>query len=125
MDLSGINVGVVDERGELSSMYNGQAQNNLGIRTDILDNVKKSIGMEMMIRSMAPRVIVSDEIGNEDDIKAINYAMCSGAKGIFTAHGKNIDTLKNNPIFSQILNLFERIIFLKKYRNIEVLNLDK
>ena len=120
MVLTGINVGLIDERGEISSMYNGQAQNNLGIRTDILDNVKKSIGMEMMVRSMAPKVIVSDEIGNEDDVKAINYAMCSGAKGIFTAHGKNIDTLKKNPIFSQMLNLFERIIFIKEHREVEI-----
>ena len=42
----------------------------------------------MLVRSMAPKVIVADEIGSSNDIKAINYAVCSGVKGIFTAHRK-------------------------------------
>lgn len=116
LNFNGITVGVVDERGELSSMYRGKIQNNLGIRTDVLYNVKKSIGIEMLIRSMSPKVIVCDEIGNIDDIGAINYALCSGVKGIFTAHGENIDSLKLNPVFGNMikLNLFEKIIFLDK-----------
>lgn len=112
--LIGITVSVVDERGEISAMYRGQAENDLGIRTDILNNIKKSIGIEMLIRSMSPRVIVADEIGNEDDIKAINYALCSGVNGIFTAHGNNLENLKQNPVFKEMfkLKLFEKIIFL-------------
>ena len=113
---NGITVGVVDERGEISAMYKGQAQNDLGIRTDILNNIKKSLGIEMLIRSMAPRVVVCDEIGNEEDIKAINYAICSGVKGIFTAHGNNLESLKLNPIFNKLfeLNIFDKIIFINK-----------
>ncbi len=112
--LIGITVGVVDERGELSSMHRGKAINDLGIRTDILNNITKSVGIEMLVRSMAPAVIVADEIGNKNDIDAINYALCSGVKGIFTAHGNNVETLKLNPIFNKMfeLNLFERIVFL-------------
>lgn len=114
INFEGITVGVVDERGELSAMYKGQAENDLGIRTDVLNNIKKSLGIEMLIRSMAPKVIVCDEIGNEEDIKAINYALCSGVKGIFTAHGDNIETLKLNQIFNRMfeLKLFEKVIFL-------------
>ncbi len=110
----GITVGVVDERGELSSMHRGKVENDLGIRTDVLNNITKSVGIEMLVRSMSPQVIVADEIGNINDIDAINYALCSGVKGIFTAHGNNIDTLRLNPIFKKIieLNLFEKIIFL-------------
>ena len=126
---SGITIGVVDERGELSAMYKGKAENDLGIRTDILNNIKKSIGIEMIIRSMSPKVIACDEIGDEDDVRAINYALCSGVKGIYTAHGSNIDTLKLNPIFSNMiyLKLFEKIIFLDEkkkgnVKNIVVLN---
>lgn len=110
----GLTVGVVDERGELSAMYRGKAENDLGPRTDILNNVKKSLGIEMLIRSMSPKVIVADEIGNSQDITAINYALCSGVNGIFTAHGSDIDGLKQNPIFKEMidLKLFEKIIFL-------------
>lgn len=95
-------------------MHRGKSENDLGIRTDILNNVNKNIGIEMLIRSMAPKVIVADEIGNTEDIKSINYALCSGVKGIFTAHGETLEKLRLNPIFSKMLelNLFEKIIFL-------------
>ena len=108
----GITVGIVDERGEISAMHRGIPQNDLGIRTDILNNIKKYIGIEMLVRSMAPKVVIADEIGNEEDIKAIKYAICSGVKGIFTAHGEKYDDLKENPIFNQMLNLklFQRVI---------------
>ncbi len=39
----GINVGLVDERGEIAAMYRGVPQNDIGIRTDILDNVPKDV----------------------------------------------------------------------------------
>ena len=110
----GITVGIVDERGEISAMHRGIPQNDLGIRTDVLNNVKKNIGIEMLVRSMSPKVVIADEIGNEDDIQAIRYAICSGVKGIFTAHGNKYDDLIQNPIFNKMidLKLFEKIIFL-------------
>ena len=37
------NVGVVDERSELSAMYRGEVQNDLGNKTDVLENVPKII----------------------------------------------------------------------------------
>lgn len=76
----GLTVGLVDERGEISAMYKGEAQNDVGCRTDVLSNIPKAIGMRMLIRSMAPQVIVADEIGNNDDIEAIREAMCSRNK---------------------------------------------
>ena len=77
----------------------------------------------MLIRSMAPKVIVADEIGKEEEIDAINYAVCSGIKGIFTAHGSNLEEVSINPTLKQLLNLhiFERIIFLTdKKRKAEI-----
>lgn len=80
LDFKGINVGVVDERDEIAAMYKGIPQNNIGLRTDILSNIPKSIGMKMLIRSMNPKVIVADEIGTKEDAEAINYAVCSRSK---------------------------------------------
>ncbi len=112
---NGISVGVVDERGEIAAMYRGIPQNDIGIRTDILDNIPKAIGMNMLIRSMGPKVIVADEIGNINDVEAINYAVCSGVKGIFTAHGKSIEDIKLNPALNKLIDsfLFEKIIFIQ------------
>lgn len=125
LKFTGINVGLVDERGEIAAMYKGIPQNDVGIRTDVLDNVPKQIGMRMLIRSMAPQVIAADEIGSENEIEAINYAVCSGIKGIFTAHGATLEEISINPTLKTLLNLhvFERIIFLtdeKKKADIKV-----
>ena len=111
---AGKTVGVVDERGEIASMYRGVPQNDVGIRTDVIDNMPKPEAMRILVRSMAPDVIACDEIGSTEDIKAIDYAMCSGVKGIFTAHGKNLDEINKNPELSTLLNkkIFERIILL-------------
>ncbi len=110
----GVTVGVVDERGEIAAMYKGIAQNDLGLRTDVLDNTPKAIGMNLLIRSMSPNVIAADEIGSKDDIEAIEYAVCSGIKGIFTAHGSNMEDVRINPSLAKLLNsgVIERIVFL-------------
>ena len=110
----GKTVGVVDERGEIAAMYKGVAQNDIGTRTDVVDNMPKPEAMRILVRSMCPDVITCDEIGSIEDINAIDYAMCSGVKGIFTAHGKNIDEINQNPELSKLLNkhIFERIILL-------------
>jgi len=110
----GKNVGIVDERGEIAAMYKGIPQNDVGIRTDIIDNMPKSEAMRMLVRSMSPDIIACDEIGGKDDIKAIDYAMCSGVKGIFTAHGKDLEDIQRNPEISKLLqnHIFERIILL-------------
>jgi len=117
-----LSVSVIDERGEIASVYKGTPQNNVGIRTDILSNVQKDIGMKMVIRSMAPQVIVADEIGNRMDVEAINYALCCGVKGIFTAHGSDLeDLLLNNTM--QILidkKVFERIVILDTIKKGEI-----
>ena len=115
-EITGKNIGVVDERGEIAAMYKGIPQNDLGIRTDIIENIKKSIGMKMLIRSMAPEIIVADEIGSKEDVQEINYAVCSGIKGIFTAHGNSLEDLKLNPAIAELIekNIFDRLLFLDK-----------
>ena len=116
VEITGKNIGVVDERGEIAAMYKGIPQNDLGIRTDIIENIKKSIGMKMLIRSMAPEIIVADEIGSKEDVQEINYAVCSGIKGIFTAHGNSLEDLKLNPAIAELIekNIFEKLVFLDK-----------
>lgn len=54
------------------------------------------------------------KFGNKDDSDVINYAICSGVKGIFTAHGNNYQDLKQNPEINRLINMgvFEKIIFL-------------
>ena len=122
IQFQGQTVALVDERGEIASMYKGIAQNEVGVRTDILDNIPKDIGMKQLIRSMAPQVLVADEIGGSSDVEAILYAVCCGIKGIFTAHGACMEELEDNPALSKLLksHRMERIIFLDEKRKGEL-----
>lgn len=112
----GFTTSLIDERGEISAMYKGVPQNDVGLRTDVMDNITKSLGMRIAVRSMSPQVIVADEIGTKDDIDAINYGICSGVKGIFTAHAGDINELKMNENLNKLYEqkLFTRLIFLEK-----------
>ena len=122
MKFKGVTVGVIDERGEIAAMSKGVPKNNIGIRTDVVDNISKPLGIKMLIRSMSPRVIVADEIGSIEDIEAIEYAVTSGVRGIFTAHGSNMDEINNNPILSELIikNAIDKILFLDRQRNIKL-----
>ncbi len=112
----GYTISLIDERGEIAAMYKGVPQNDVGLRTDVLDNVTKSLGMKIAVRTMAPQIIAADEIGVKEDVEAINYGICSGIKGIFTAHGSNIDELKLNKCLYELYEekIFQKIIFLEK-----------
>lgn len=114
INFNGKTCGVVDERGEIAAMYKGVAQNDIGIRTDIIENVNKNQGIHMLIRTMAPEIIACDEIGSKEDVEAIHYALFSGVKGIFTMHGKNVEDIKNNKqIYELIENReIQKVVFL-------------
>lgn len=110
----GVGVGVVDERSEIGACYMGVPQNELGIRTDILDCCPKAVGMLMLLRSMAPEVIAVDEIGSREDIEAIAYVINCGCKLIATVHGNSIDDIKTKPVLRRLVEekIFERYIIL-------------
>lgn len=117
--IKGCTVGVVDERSELGGCYLGVIQNNLGMRTDILDRCPKADGMIMLIRSMAPQVVAVDEIGAKEDVHAIEYAMHCGCKMLATAHGHSMEEICKKPIFEKLIRekRFERYVILSnRYR---------
>lgn len=116
----GLTVGVVDERSEIGACYKGMPQNDLGIRTDILDCCPKAYGMLMLIRSMSPQVIAVDEIGGRDDIEAVYSVINCGCKVIATVHGNSIDDIRNRPGLRQMVDerVFERYIVLNNKKQI-------
>lgn len=110
----GRKVGVVDERSEIAGVYEGSAQNDIGVRTDVLDACPKTSGIIMMIRAMSPEVLITDEIGTSDDISAIEQALCAGIKIITTVHGRDLGDLVKKKAFSDIIEkrIFERVVVL-------------
>ena len=113
--VKGCTVGVVDERSELGGCYLGIAQNDIGMRTDILDCCPKAEGMMMLIRSMSPEVIAVDEIGNYEDINGIEMILNSGCKLLATVHGSSIEDIQKKPLLERMIreHVFERYIILQ------------
>ena len=116
----GKNVGVVDERSEIGGAYQGVPQNDLGMRTDVLDCCPKAEGMMMLIRSMLPEVVAVDEIGDYGDIKAIESVLNCGCRLIATVHGSSIDDIKKKPLLEKMVqeHVFDRYIILNGRKKI-------
>lgn len=112
---AGMTVGVVDERSEIGGSCLGVLQNDLGMRTDLLDACPKAEGMFLLLRSMNPRVIAVDEIGGKEDAEAIGQASRCGCKIIATVHGNDVRQLMERKYIGTLLadGLFERYILLK------------
>ena len=115
----GINVGVVDERGEIAACFQGIPQLDVGPRTDVLDNCQKSTGMRMLLRSMSPGVIAVDELGNLEEVQLIRQMTGNGCGIIATIHGNNIQELESKKFMNEILeeDIFRNIICLSKDKN--------
>ena len=116
--LKGVSVGVVDERSEIGGCYKGVAQSELGMRTDILDGCPKAEGMLMLIRSMGPEIIAVDEVGTEEDVHAIDYAMHCGCRMLATVHGASLEEIKEKPVLGNLIKekRFERYVVLGNKR---------
>ncbi|MFA5577002.1 MAG: stage III sporulation protein AA [Tissierellaceae bacterium] len=116
----GYKISVIDERSELAGMYNGLAQNQIGIRTDVLDACLKSDGIIMAIRSLSPDIIAVDEIGGERDIDAINEALRAGIRLIATIHGDDLREVRGKPSMRALFQdkIFGRYIILDRSKGV-------
>lgn len=111
-------VSLIDERNEISSCVDGVSQMDVGARTDIFYMIDKSDGINMAIRSMSPEIIVTDEIGTDNDVSSIKKALLSGVKILASAHGASFeDVFRKMPQIIS-LNAFENYIVIHRVDNI-------
>lgn len=111
----GCDITLIDERGEISAVYDGIPQMYVGCRTDVLSYCMKKEGFFMGIRALSPKIIISDELGSKDDFEIVQYALKSGVNIITTAHGFSLEDVKKNLYMKTIIdnNFFDRAIILK------------
>ena len=117
-NFKGVNVALIDERNEIAGSYLGMPQMDVGIRTDIIETCPKDVGIMMVLRSMSPNIIITDEIGTEKDIKALYTALNGGVGLITTVHGDSIEDIRNRKEFNNLLDeeLFKKVILLSAKR---------
>ena len=99
----GMTVGLVDERSEIAGSYMGQPQNDVGIRTDVLDACPKINGMMLLLRAMSPRVIAIDELGHREEMEVVRQVSICGVKMLATMHGNSLDDVWRREGMEQIL----------------------
>lgn len=108
----GKQVAVVDERSEIAGSYLGIPQNQVGIRTDVLDACPKSVGMMLLMRSMSPQVVAVDEVGGEHDMNSLYQIVKCGTGVLATMHGSTMDDVKSKLGIHR--RMFERFVFLSR-----------
>ena len=104
---------VIDERDEIASRSFGCFV-DVGAHTDVLTLYPKATGTEIALRTLSPDIIVLDEIGTEEEARALLSGFNSGVDFIATAHGgsfaevlrrPNIKTLINSGVFKKAVVL--------------------
>lgn len=114
--LTGVKVGLVDERSEVAACHEGVPQKDVGPRTDVLDGCPKAEGMMLLIRSMSPQVIAADELGRQEDADAVMEAIHSGVTVLTTAHGATVEEVWRRPAFARLaeFGVFQRAAVLSR-----------
>lgn len=96
-------VAVIDERGEIAATYQGQPQNDLGPCCDVLDGYPKGEGIMQAVRCLSPDVVICDEIGGEEDAKAVELSLNAGVTVIASAHAGSLPELMARPQTAKLM----------------------
>ena len=94
----GLSVGIADERHEIAACRDGVPTMDVGERTDVADGCPQHLAMDRLIRSMSPRVIVTDELGDARDVEAVREAARRGAAVLTSVHGGSFDRLRHGAV---------------------------
>ena len=111
-----LRVSIVDERGELAACVDGVPQNDVGFCTDVLDGMTKGAGVMRAVRALSPDVVVCDEIGSPEDVRALTEAAGSGVTIVATAHAGGERELLQKPYLRELtaLGVFRIAVFLER-----------
>lgn len=107
-------VAVIDERDEIASRSFGCFV-DVGVHTDVLTLYPKAVGTEIALRTLSPDIIVLDEIGTEEESRALLSGMNSGVDFIATAHGGSFEEVMRRPNIKTLINggVFKKVIVLQ------------
>lgn len=86
---------LIDTRYELAS----------GLSSDLLyvySGYPRACGMETAIRTMAPQIVICDEIAGEEDASAVLECALSGAAVLASAHASSAEALAKRPALQKL-----------------------
>ncbi len=88
---------VVDERGELTATFSEDR------RFDVLCGYTKQQGMEQALRTLSPEGIVFDELGDEEDIRAVVHCLHCGVAAIGSVHADGMEGVRSRRALRPLL----------------------
>ncbi len=103
----GWRVTVVDERGEIGGVD--------GLRgCDVLSRYPKPLGIRQAIRTLAPQVVIFDELGDPQEVDAVAECANAGVAVVSSMHGDDPDAIARRPTVRRMAQsgLFDSWIFL-------------
>ncbi len=111
-----LNIGLADERMEIAAVHEGVPQLDVGSRCDVISACPKAQAIMLLLRSMAPQVVVTDEVGSREDCLALAEALNAGVSVLASAHAANRGELLARPHLGDLLRqgFFERVIVIKR-----------
>jgi len=97
-------VAVIDERCELADCG----------KSLVLKSYQKAQGMIMALRQLSPQVIICDEIGELNEVKAVKQALNSGIYVITTVHASSSEQLLQRNVSYELISsgAFKRAVIL-------------
>ncbi len=114
LNFAPVQVGLVDERSEIAACRDGLPSADLGPRVDVLDACPKATGLLMLIRTMGPQVVITDELGREADALAVQEALHAGVSVVASVHGSSLEDLLGRPYICDLVGsrIFDRYVVL-------------
>ncbi len=108
-------VAIVDTRGEIAAVRDGQPQNDLGPLSDVINGVEKVAGIEMAVRTLNPQVIAFDEIFSEEEAIEVKKVFFAGVDIFTTVHLSSMDDIYNRAAALKVLSsgAINTVCFLK------------
>lgn len=94
---------IIDERDEIASRSFGDGI-DVGVHTDVLTLYPKAIGTEIAVRTLSPDIVVLDEIGSDEEARAMLSAVNTGVNFIATAHGSSMEEVLRRPNIKRLIN---------------------
>lgn len=95
-------VAVADERGEIAACYQGTPQLDVG-QADVMTLLRKDKAMHILLRTMAPDLLATDELGGQSEIDGVLTARRGGVGVLCTAHASSVETLQKRAGFGKLL----------------------
>lgn len=110
-------ISIVDERGEL--FPDGLER---GKRMDVLTGCPKTVGIDMVLRTMGPDYIAVDEITEEEDCCALARAANCGVGLLATAHAASVQDFLSRSVYHPLVDqhIFKTILLLRRDKTFTV-----